>query len=220
MWEPEQKKSFTASKDLLTSPNFFTHFNSSQKQSLSRDALGYGLGAVLAQKMPDGSKKPISYASRTLTQAERNYSQLKKEGLTCIFGIERFHDYLFSHALELMTDYKPLLGLLKIDCHVITSLCPNKVLVSVSFWVQVHFGVSEHQGTCQRRCSLSRLFLPIEPATTEFVLLAEHLADSPVTADDICAWARKDPKLSNILQYLQQKWPSEVEPGLERYSSK
>ena len=115
MWEPEQKKAFAASKDLLTSTNFLTHFDSSQKLTLTCDASGYGLRAVLAYKMPDGSKKPISYASRTLTQAEHNYSQLEKEDLTCIFGIKKFHDYLFGHAFELVTDHKPLLGLLKED---------------------------------------------------------------------------------------------------------
>jgi hypothetical protein len=38
--------------------------------------------------------------------------------------------------------------------------------------------------------ALSRLPLPVEPAKTdiepELVLLAEHLADSPVTAHDMC----------------------------------
>ena len=51
-----------------------TLFDSSQKLTLACDALGYGLGAVLAHKMPHGSEKPIGYASPTLTQAERNYS--------------------------------------------------------------------------------------------------------------------------------------------------
>ena len=36
----------------------------------------YGIGAVLAHKFPDGSEKPVGYVSRTLTDFEKNYSQM------------------------------------------------------------------------------------------------------------------------------------------------
>ena len=101
-WGKEQEKAFAASKDLLTSSNFLTHFDSSLKLTLACDASAHGLGAVLAHKMPDGSEKPIGYASRTLTKAERNYSQLEKEGLSCVFGIKKFHDYLFNLGMHLI----------------------------------------------------------------------------------------------------------------------
>ena len=47
--------------------------------------------AVLAHRMPDSTDKSIGYASRTLNSAERNYSQLEKKGLSCIFGIKKFY---------------------------------------------------------------------------------------------------------------------------------
>ena len=69
--------------------------------------------------------------------------------------------------------------------------------------------------------ALSRLPLPVEPVETEvepeLVLLAEHLADSPVTAHDICTWTRRDPKLSRVFQFVQQGWPSRGDPELEPY---
>ena len=43
-----------------------------------------------------GEEKPVAYASRTLTKAERKYSQLEKEGLTLLFGVKKFHVYLFG----------------------------------------------------------------------------------------------------------------------------
>ena len=52
------------------------------------------------------------------------------------------------------------------------------------------------------------------------MLLAEHLADSPVTADQICAWTQKDPDLSKLLQYIQTGWPGEVDSSLSHFNAK
>lgn len=48
---------------------------------------------------------------RTLTSAESNYSQLYKEGLAVMFGIQRFHKYLYGRKFVICTDHKPLQSL-------------------------------------------------------------------------------------------------------------
>lgn len=73
-WKSEEEKAFKASKDLLTSSQLLVHFDPTLKLILACDASAYGVGAVLAHEMPDGSERPIAYASRTLTKAESNYS--------------------------------------------------------------------------------------------------------------------------------------------------
>ena len=110
-WTSDENNAFLASKDLLTSSSLLVHFNPKLKLMLACDASAYGIGAVLAHKYPDGSERPIGYASRSLTKAEKNYSQIEKEGLACIFGVNKFRSYLLGHSFELITDHKPLITL-------------------------------------------------------------------------------------------------------------
>ena len=70
------------------------HFDPAKEVILACDASPYGIGAVLSYKMPDGSERPVGFASRTLSRAECNYSQLEKEGLACIIGVKKFHTCL------------------------------------------------------------------------------------------------------------------------------
>ena len=51
----------------------------------------YGIGAVLAHHMTNDSEKPIGFVSWILTESEKQYSQLEKEGLACIFAAKKFH---------------------------------------------------------------------------------------------------------------------------------
>ena len=55
-----------------------------------------GLGAVLAYELPSGEVKPIAYASQTLSNSERNYSQIDKESLAIIFAVKHFHFFLYG----------------------------------------------------------------------------------------------------------------------------
>ncbi len=98
-------KAFNKSKELLMSSQQLIHFDPKLPITLTCDVSNYGIGTVLSHILPDGSEKPVAYASRTLISAEKNYSQIEKEGLACVFGVKKFYNYLFGHKFDLITDH-------------------------------------------------------------------------------------------------------------------
>ena len=107
-WSESCEAAFLWAKEVLSSDKVLVHYDPSKPLVLSFDAGPHGIGAVLSHRLEDGSEKPIEYASRALSMAERNYAQREKEGLAIIFGIKRFNLYLYGRKFTLFTDHQPL----------------------------------------------------------------------------------------------------------------
>ena len=192
-WTSRQKKAFERSKKLLLSSQLLVHFDPNLEIHLACDA-SYGIGAVLSHKMPDGSEKLVGFVSRTLTDAEKKYSQIEKEGLACVYGVTRFHSYLFRHRFKLQTDHKPLLTLFNES----KAVSPQ-VSGRIQHWALT---LASHEYTIGCRTTtqhanadaMSRLSLPDTPVQTpasgELVLMVERLEDAPISAAQIATWTQ------------------------------
>ena len=84
------------------------HFDSSKPIVLACDASQYGQGAVLSHVMVDGQKRHIAYILRTLNPAEEKYSQVEKEGLAIVYGVTKFHNYIYGRQFQIESDHQPL----------------------------------------------------------------------------------------------------------------
>ena len=74
VWSDACQLAFENIKKLITSEPVLTHYDPTAPVRIACDASPYSLGAVLSHVMPDGSEKPIAFASRSLSKAERNYA--------------------------------------------------------------------------------------------------------------------------------------------------
>ena len=220
-WTAAQTKSFEQSKELLTSERLLVHYDPTKELTLMCDASPYGVGAVLSQIDQQGEEKPVAYASRTLSAAEHNYSQLEKEAPALIFGTKKFHNYLYGRSFTLYTDHKPLESLLN-ESKAIPTLESARIqrwaLTLAAYQYRIAYKKGSELGNAD---CLSRLPLPVSPSEvpipSELVLLTEHLACGPITATQIKTMTRRDKILSWVLYYVQNGWPGTVEPS---YASK
>ena len=103
-WGRPQQVAFEETKSLLSSADLLVHYDPNRKLILSCDASPYGLGAVLSHVMDDGSERPVAFASRSMSAAERNYAQIEKEVLAVVFAVKKFHQYLYGRQFAILTD--------------------------------------------------------------------------------------------------------------------
>lgn len=220
VWGASQSKAFQEVKEALRSSQLLVHFDSNLPLGLSCDASPYGLGAVLSHRFPDGSERPIGFVSRTLATAERNYSQIEKEGLAIVFGVKRYHQYLYGRHFVILSDHKPLKHLFS-ESRAVPPLASARIqrwaltLAAYDYVIEYRAGKDHANADAFSRLPLPEAPVDI-PVPQETVLLMEQLATSPVSAAQIRSFIDKDPLLSKVKKFVQSGWPSqEPEEGPE-----
>ena len=84
------------------------YFDRNKETILQTDESKKGFGAVILQE-----EQPIYYASRALTSAEKNYQNLEHEAQAAVWGMEKFHYFLYGRKFILQTDQKPLVSIFR-----------------------------------------------------------------------------------------------------------
>ena len=87
-WNEEHQQAFDKIKAAVTQTPVLQYFDGKLPTTIQCDASQTGLGAVLMQ-----SRGPIAYASRALTETEKQYAQIEKEMLAIVYAMQKFHTY-------------------------------------------------------------------------------------------------------------------------------
>ena len=225
-WTSECQSAFVKAKERLVSAPVLAHYDPSLPLKLVGDASAYGIGAVISHTDQDGQERPIAFTSRTLSAAELSYSQIEKESLSLVYGVKKFHQYLYGRKFVLVTDHKPLVTLLGP-----TSGIPTLAAARLQRWALILSAYSydlEFRPT-QRHSNadgLSRLPVVSEdrdgssdvPETAIFNISQVH--SLPVTAMQLQRATRRDPILSKVFLLMQQGWPGVVSDDLKPYLSR
>ena len=111
-WTRKQTDAFKQLKQLIVSAPVLTHYDPKLPVILDADASAYGIGAAISHIFPNGEERPIAFSSRTLSKVERGYAQVEREALGIIYGVKKFHQYLFGKKFKIRTDHTALTTIL------------------------------------------------------------------------------------------------------------
>ncbi|UYV64545.1 K02A2.6-like [Cordylochernes scorpioides] len=218
-----EERAFKDIKEKLVQSTLLVHFDSRKRQILSCDASGVGIGAVLSQVQGENDIRPVAFASRTLTPAEKKYSQLEREALGIVFGVTRFRNYLLGNSFTLRTDHKPLVTLFS-ENKGIPTIAGNRIQRWAIILSAYQYKIEYIKGTSNTEADvLSRLpmFTPEknpkehDSEPEEMVLLMDALDSSPVTSDDIRESLPGDLALRQALDHTLQGWSEETPKEME-----
>lgn len=104
IWSEECNKAFIDTKKAIILSKCLMYYDVSLPISISCNASGHGIEAVLCHILEDGLERLIMFVSKSLTNSEKNYSHMEKEALSIIFAVKKFHRYIYGKKFTIVTD--------------------------------------------------------------------------------------------------------------------
>ena len=202
--DPEHA-AFDAIKAEFQKKIILPYFDRNKETILQTDASKKGFGAVILQE-----EQPIYYASRALTSAEKNYQNLEREAQAAVWGMEKFHYFLYGRKFILQTDQKPLVSIFR--KHMI-DLSPRIQRITIRAW-QYEF---EPQHIPGRNNVISDALSRVTPFefqdsnAEKDILAVNFLQYSSIEErerDEVLQETNKDKKLQSLKHYISTGWPA------------
>ena len=226
-WEAEQQAAFQRLKDELCKDTVLAHYDPHLEIGVSCDASQVGIGAVLFHRYPDGSERPIANASKTLSPTQQRYSQIQREALAVVFGLKKFHHFLYGQKFILVTDHKPLVAMFN-PARGTPTMAANRLarwaLTLSQYEYTVEYRPTKEHGNAD---ALSRLPMggdndfdrEEEQADVNVVCNVTELSQqlNPLKPQLIAQDTAKDPILSKVRRYITEGWPNSLPDELKQF---
>lgn len=206
------QQKFDKAKMSVSQAPVLARYNDTKPIKLYCDVSPYGVWACMMH-IYNGKEQPMAYASRTLSQAERNYVQLEREALALIFGVKKFNQYLYGWQFTLVTDHQPLCKLFghKEEVWPLAATCMQRWALISAYTYKIEYvpGSGNHCADCLSHLPwLTTSVHPAEKGDEVHVMTVDNLL---VTAKLIANKTAKDTILGRLFMCIHHgKWPSRL----------
>ena len=218
-YSPEypEHAAFDAIKAEFKKKTILPYFDRNKETILQTDASKKGFGAVILQE-----QQPIYYASRPLTSAEKNYQNLEREAQAAVWGMEKFHYFLYGRKFILQIDQKPSVSIFR--KHMI-DVSPRIQRITIRAW-QYEFEPQHISGRINVIShALSRVTpLEYQNSNAEKDILAmnflQYSSIKEKERDEVLQETNKDLELQALKQTISTGWPvkrSQIPASLHPY---
>lgn len=212
-WELPQESAFIRLKDALVNSPILQIYNVNKDIVMSVDCSSEGVGACLLQE-----GKPVAYASKALTDCQKEYAQVEREMYAIVFGCVKFHKYILGKRVTVESDHSALETLFKKPLHKVPSRIQRMMLKIQGYDLNVKYVPGKKMLIPDY---LSRSYLPLSnsPSETKFdaelnteiichvTVTVNHLPISDEKKELIKLKTLEDPVLCKVKEYIQNGWP-------------
>lgn len=203
---------------MLASQPILAHYDCHRPLQIACDASAYGAGAFLSHVSEDEQTHPVAYASRTLTKAEQGYSHLEKAALALVFGVKKFHYYVYARPFTLLTNHKPLETIFgpKTGIPTIAAARLQRWAVALSaytFTLKFRSAVDNVDADCLSRLPFQHS--GVDGSKENFFVL--RFNTMPVSSRQTRAETTRDPVLREVVKCILHGWPSRVSEEIKPF---
>ena len=217
VWSDSCQQAFIQLKNDVVSATHLSHYDQTRTLVLATDASSYKVGAVLSMQDTNGDDEtPIAYASKTLTDSQKGYSQIEREALSIIYGITKFRQFLYGRKFILLTDHEPLVSIFSPSKNIPTMTAQRLqrwALTLMGFQYDIKY---KHTSRHSNADAFSRLplgpdrqFDPAEELESQEVshVLREEVETHLIDPMLIQQSTKQDPTLQTVSKWISEGWP-------------
>lgn len=214
VWTKDCDDAFENLKKEIGSDRVVVPYDPEQTVVLTTDASPFGIAAVLSHYV-NNEERPIAFASRSLTRAEQNYSQLDREALAIVYGVSHFQQYLIGKRFTMVTDNQPLARILHPRATV-SKTTSERLIRYASFLATFDYEVKFKKGSdninadCLSRAPQKNNMGEMEMALDEEVYQVNchqifNISTELIGYDRIRCETRKDKELNNLIEQMKNE---------------
>ncbi|XP_062703966.1 uncharacterized protein K02A2.6-like [Aedes albopictus] len=199
--------------ELTTKVRQLGFFDPKDTTELYVDGSPVGLGAVLIQRDKAQWPRIISFASKSLTNAERLYPQTQREALAVVWAVEKYYLYLFGLRFTVFTDHKTLEYIFEGKYRDGRRACSRAQgwalrLQPYDFQIKHIQGANNISDVLSRLCTTEDA--PFDESSQHFLCAVGESPDA-ITLEEIRTETARDPTLTGVVEAMKtQNWPSDL----------